>query len=430
MTIKSTRRNFIRKSLAASVTMPVFNMALFNEVEAASKKLKGKSASDVASDETFWYQVQKAYTVSPHFINLENGYFSLVSDEVLEAQLKNVQMINEQPSMYMRTRQWGDRANIKRQLADFGGVSPDEIALLRNTTEALNIVIQGIEMNAGDEAIVSDQDYGSMLEAFEMRAKRFGTVVKKIRLPLHPKSDEEVVAAFEAAITPKTKVIHVTHMINLSGQILPVRKIADMAHSKGIEVISDSAHAFGHIPYKIPDLDCDYMGTSLHKWLGCPLGLGMLYVKKEKIKDLWPLMGDVNLPEDDIRKLEHIGTHPCSADLAIANAIKFHNMIGSERKAARLHYLKSYWLKKAQNIPNIIINTPAEAERSCGIGNVGVKGISPSKLADILYDKYKVFTVAINHSAIKGVRVTPHLYTTTHELDIFVKALEEIGENM
>lgn len=426
----NSRRNFIHKSLAASAAVPMFNMAFLGKIEAATKPLIGKSAKEVASDEAFWYQVQKAYTVSPHFINLENGYFSLVADEVLEGQLKNIKMINEQPSMYMRTKQWDDRAAIKKQLANFGGVSPDEIALLRNTTEALNIVIQGIEMQAGDEAIISTQDYGSMIEAFEMRAKRFGTVVKKIDLPLHPKSDEEIVELFEAAITPKTKVMLVTHLINLSGQILPVRKIADMAHKRGIEVISDSAHAFGHIPYKIPDLDCDYMGTSLHKWMGCPLGLGMLYVKKEKIKDLWPLMGDVNMPEDDIRKLEHIGTHPCSADLAIANAIKFHNMIGSERKAARLFYLKDYWLQKAKNIPNIIINTPAEEGRSCGLGNVGVEGIEPSKLAKILYNKYKIFTVAINHPSIKGVRVTPHLYTTTHELDSFVNALSEIGESM
>ena len=427
---KTTRRNFLQKTVMASASVPVFNLAFIDTLQAGITQYKNKSAQEIAADETFWYQIQKAFTVSPHFTNLENGYFSLAADEVLEAQLKNIRMINEQPSWYMRKRQWEDRAAIKERLAKFAGVSPEEIAILRNTTEALNIVIQGVEMKAGDEAIVSDQDYGSMLEAFEMRSKRFGTVVKKVNIPLHPKSDEEIVALFEAAITPKTKVILVTHLINLSGQILPVKKIADMAHSKGIEVISDSAHAFGQLKFKIPDLHCDYMGTSLHKWLGCPLGLGMLYVKKEKIKGLWPLMGDVNMPDDDIRKLEHIGTHPCSADLAIANAIKFHETIGADRKAARLFYLKNYWTERAANIPNVIINTPKEESRSCAIANVGIKGISPSELAKILYNRYKIFTVAINHTAIKGVRVTPHLYTTLSELDNFVKALEEISESM
>ncbi len=426
----NTRRNFLQKTMMASASIPILNLAFMESLKAGIAEHKDKSAKEIAADETFWYQIQKAYTVSPHFTNLENGYFSLAADEVLEAQLKNIRMINEQPSWYMRKRQWEDRAAIKERLANLAGVSPEEIALLRNTTEALNIVIQGIDMQAGDEAIVSDQDYGSMLEAFDMRSKRFGIVVKKVNIPLHPKSDEEIVALFESAITPKTKVIHVTHLINLSGQILPVKKIADMAHSKGIEVISDSAHAFGQLNFKIPELDCDYMGTSLHKWLGCPLGLGMLYVKKEKIKGLWPLMGDVNMPDDDIRKLEHIGTHPCSADLAIANAIKFHEMIGADRKAARLFYLKNYWTEKAADIPNVIINTPKEKSRSCAIANVGIEGISPAELAEILYKRYKIFTVAIDHTAIKGVRVTPHLYTTTSELDNFVKALEEISESM
>ncbi|MEM1136511.1 MAG: aminotransferase class V-fold PLP-dependent enzyme [Bacteroidota bacterium] len=428
--MQTARRSFLKQSLKVAATVPALNLAFFDEVKAASLTLVGKTDKQIASDESFWYQVQKAYTVSPHFINLENGYFSLAADEVLEAQLKNIRMINEKPSWYMRKKQWEDRAAIKKQLADFAGVTVEEIALLRNTTEALNIVIQGINMDRGDEAIMSTQDYGSMLEAFEYRSKRFGTVNKKIDLPLHPKNDDEIVTLFEKEISSRTKVILVTHMINLTGQILPVRKIAEMAHSKGVEVISDSAHAFAHIKFKIPDLACDYLGTSLHKWLGTPLGLGMLYVKKEKIPNVWPLIGDIHFADDDIRKFEHIGTHPCSADLAIANALRFHELIGSNRKEQRLRYLKSYWMEKAANLPHIIVNTPKASSRSCAIGNVGVEGISPSKLADILYEKYRVFTVAINHKDIKGVRVTPHLYTTIKDLDVFVNALEEISSEI
>lgn len=428
--MQTARRNFLRQTLKATAAVPVLSLSFFEDLQAATLQLNGKTNLQVASDEAFWYQVQKSFTVSPHFINLENGYFTLAADEVIEAQIKNIRMINEQPSWYMRRMQWDDRLAIKKKLADFAGVSHEEIALLRNTTEALNVVIQGLDMKAGDEAVMTNQDYGSMLEAFNLKAKRYGTVNKEIDLPLHPKSDQEIVDLYEKAITPKTKVILVTHLINLNGHVLPVRKIADMAHSKGVEVISDSAHAFAHVDFKIPDLDCDYLGTSLHKWLGASLGLGMLYVKKDKITNLWPLLGDTGMPEDDIRKFEHIGTHACSSDLALANALRFHNLIGSSRKEQRLRYLKNYWMEKVADYPNIVLNTPKEDQRSCAIGNVGVQGMEPAKLEEVLFEKYKIFTVAINHKDIKGVRVTPHLYTTTKDLDVFVSALQEISSSM
>ena len=428
--MQTARRNFLKQTFRATASIPVLSLSFFENVQAASLKVEGKNDLQIASDEGFWYQVQKSFTVSPHFINLENGYFTLAADEVIDAQIRNIKMINEQPSWYMRKKQWDDRAAIKKMVAEFAGVSPEEIALLRNTTEALNVVILGLNMNAGDEAVMTNQDYGSMLEAFRLKGKRYGTINKEIDLPLHPKSDDEIVELYEKAITPKTKVILVTHMINLNGHVLPVRKIADMAHSKGVEVISDSAHAFAHVDFKIPDLDCDYLGTSLHKWLGASLGLGMLYVKKDKISNLWPLLGDTGRADDDIRKFEHIGTHACSSDLALANALRFHQLIGSNRKEQRLRYLKNYWMEKVADYPNIILNTPKEDHRSCAIGNVGVEGMEPAKLEEVLFDKYKIFTVAINHKDIKGVRVTPHLYTTTKDLDVFVSALKEISSSM
>ena len=429
--MQHSRRNFIRQ--AGNVTLglsalSVFNPLFANNVATAGSKIAHLSAKDAAQDEDFWYQVQKAYRQSPHFINLESGYYSPEPLEVLESQLDNIKMINEQPSFYMRRRQWDEKKAIKDQLADFAGVSADEIVITRNTTEALDTVILGMDLKPGDEAVMTDQDYGSMLETFEMRARRFGIVNKVIKIPLHPKNDNEIVDAYEKAITKKTKVILVTHLINLTGQILPARAIAEMAHAKGIEVIVDAAHSFAHVDYKIPDLGCDYYGTSLHKWLCCPLGTGMLYMKKEKIEKTWPLFGDTGQPVDSITKFEHIGTHPVSTNLTIAAAIKFHNSIGSKRKEERLRYLKNYWVTSVKDLPKVIINTPFEDERSCGLANFAIEGMEPGAVADYLYNKHKIFTVGINRESVKGVRVTPHLYTTKPELDLLVKAIKELSE--
>lgn len=428
--MQHSRRNFIRKTGNATLglsALVTFNPLFAQRVETASKKIAHLNAKDAAQDEDFWYQVQKAYRQSPRFINLESGYFSPEPLEVLESQFDNIKMINEQPSFYMRRKQWDDKKEIKQQLAEFAGVSADEIVVTRNTTESLDTIILGMDLKQGDEAIMTNQDYGSMLEAFAMRAKRFGIVNKVISIPLHPKNDHEIVDAYEKAITNKTKVILVTHLINLTGQILPARKIADLAHAKGIEVIVDAAHSFAHLDYKIPELDCDYYGASLHKWLSCPLGTGIMYMKKEKIAKTWPLFGDVKQPVDSIRKFEHIGTHPVSTNLTIAAAIKFHNSIGSKRKEERLRYLKNYWVNKVKDMPKVIINTPFEDQRSCGLGNFAIEGMPPGAVADYLYNRHKIFTVAINREAIKGVRVTPNLYTTLPELDLLAKAIGELS---
>ena len=429
--MQQSRRNFIQK--AGNATLGLSALAIFNplyahDVESASKKVAHLSPKDAAQDEDFWYQVQKAYRQSPHFINLESGYYSPEPLEVLESQLDNIKMINEQPSFYMRRRQWDDKKAIKEQLANFAGVSADEIVITRNTTESLDTIILGMDLKPGDEAIMTDQDYGSMLETFEMRARRFGIKNKIISLPLHPKNDNEIVDAYEKAITNKTKVLLVTHLINLTGQILPVRAIAEMAHAKGIEIIVDAAHSFAQLDYKIPELDCDYYGASLHKWLCCPLGTGIMYMKKEKIEKTWPLFGDTSQPVDSIAKFEHIGTHPVSTNLTIAAAIKFHNSIGSKRKEERLRYLKNYWVEQVKDLPKVIINTPFEDERSCALANFAIEGMQPKAVADYLYDKHKIFTVGINRDSIQGVRVTPHLYTTKPELDLLVKAIQELSE--
>jgi len=424
------RRNFIKHGGLATlgaVSLPYRNPQELSQIRKALLSVEHLPAKEVAHHEDFWYQVQKSFKQSPHFTNLENGYFCCQPLEVMEAQMNNIRMINERPSHYMRTQQHEDRQNIKRQLASLAGCSTEEIVITRNTTESLNTIIAGMDFQPGDEAILCDQDYGSMQEQFEMQSRRQGLVLKWIELPLHPESDEEIVSRYEAAITPQTKVMLATHLINISGQVLPVKKIADMAHKHDVEVICDGAHSFAHIDFKIPDLGCDYFGASLHKWLCCPLGSGLMYIKKDHIHKIWPLYGDVHKKADDISKFEHYGTHPCSTDRTIADAIHYHQMIGAERKMERLRYLRNYWVDQVKDLPKVRINSPLEWERSCAIGNVAIEGMTPQELATYLFDEHRIFTVAINRQSVKGVRVTPHLYTTLRDLDKLIHAINQLS---
>ncbi|MFT5568071.1 MAG: selenocysteine lyase/cysteine desulfurase [Cyclobacteriaceae bacterium] len=427
---QKSRRSFLQRvgglgvgGLGLTSFAPILN----KELDLLLQEKSSRDPEVLAKDESYWYPVQKAYVQSSHFINLESGYFSPQSQEVMEAQLRNIQMINEQPSFYMRRRQFDEKRAVKMKLAQLAGVSPEEIVITRNTTESLNTVILGMKLAPGDEVIMSSQDYGSMLEAFAMRSARYGSRNVIIDLPLIPSSDEDVLDRYEEAITPRTKAIHVTHMINLTGQILPVRKLADLAHKNGLEIIVDAAHSFAHLDYKLPELDCDYYGASLHKWLCAPLGSGILYMKKQNISKLWPLYGDVNMPSDDIAKFEHIGTHPVSTHLTISSAIEFHLAIGAAYKEARLRYLKDYWIDQVKELPNLIVNTPLSKNRSCALANVGVKGMKPSVLASKLYDDFRIFTVAIERDGVQGIRVTPHLYTRLDQLDQLVAALKQLA---
>ena len=424
------RRAFLRQMSGLSAGMfilPWQNEQLLCDIEAAAGRIAHLHPEEAARDEEFWSLVQRAYRQSPHFINLENGYFSPQPVEVMEAQQENIRMINEIPSFYMRRRQFEEKEGVKVQLADFAGCSPEEIVITRNTTESLDTVIAGVDFEAGDEAVMCDQDYGSMLEAFDQQARRRGLANVIIDLPLHPGSDSEIVERYERAITSRTRIMLVTQLINITGQVLPVRKICDMAHSHEVEVIVDGAHAFAQLDFKIPDLNCDYFGASLHKWLCCPLGAGILYVRKDKIGKVWPLFGDATYPANDIRKFEHIGTHPVSTNLTIANALRFQDLIGSKRKEERLRYLKEYWTLKVKEVPGVRLNTPWEKERSSAIANLAVDGMTPAQLADHLFNEHRIFTVAIDRKAVKGVRITPHLYTRLEDLDKLVAAVEKLA---
>lgn len=419
---QTSKRQFLKNITGLSV----FSMINLDELLANHIST---SPTDLARDEDFWQQIRKAYHVTQDFIHLENGYYSLASTKVLEAYIKHIKTVNEVSSYYMRTRQFDDKLLIRKQLAELLSCSHEELIITRNTTESLDTIISGINWKEGDEAVMAAQDYGAMLDMFKLQARRYGMVNKIISIPNHPKNDEEIVALYENTITPKTRLLMVCQMVNITGQIMPVKKIVEMAHRHGVEVLVDGAHAFAQLDFKINDLGgCDYYGSSLHKWLGTPLGAGILYVRKDKIKQIWQLYGDVSFQDDDIRKLNHTGTHPVATDLAIQDAIKFHQKIGIKRKEARLRFLQRYWTEKVRNCPNIVVNTPQHSQRACAIANVGIKNLLPADLAKILFDKYKIFTVAINYADVFGVRVTPHLYTSTQELDNFVKALKELAK--
>lgn len=380
----------------------------------------------MANDETFWAGIRKGFKIKPDYINLENGYYCFLPQETLEYYIKHIRDVNYQGSYYMRTVQWDNKKAMAAKLAAVAGCSTEELIITRNTTESLDMIIGGMDWKPGDEAVMAEQDYGAMLEMFKQVSKRYGVVNKIISVPNNPASDDEIVSLYANAITPKTKLLMVCHMVNITGQILPVQKICDMAHSKGVKVMVDGAHAFAHIRYSIPDLRCDYYGASLHKWLSVPLGAGLLYIKKENIEKIWPLLAEGERKEDDISRLNHIGTHPVHTDLAIANAIDYYQKIGPERKEARLRYLQHYWTDKVRELPHVIINTPVDIQRSCGIANVGIRNMKPADLASTLFKKYKIYTVAIDYAGVRGCRITPNVYTTPNELDQLVKALTEL----
>jgi selenocysteine lyase/cysteine desulfurase len=414
------KRDFLKSMAFTGLAIPLGFEKLFSEN-------KHKSASTLAVDDDFWLNLRNQYQLKPDYINLENGYYNLMPKPILDACIKQLEQLNYEASFYKRTKMTEDKVMVRETLAQFLGCEKEEVIITRNTTESMDTVICGIDWKAGDEAVMAEQDYGAMLDMFKQQAKRYGMVNKIISIPNHPKSDEEIVKLYEDAITKNTKLIMLSHMINITGQILPVKKICDMAHAKGVKVLVDGAHAIAHFEFKISDLNCDYYASSLHKWLSVPLGAGMLYVQKNNIEGLWPLFGEQGYATNDIRKLNHTGTHPMHTELTIPFAIHFYQTIGAQRKEERLQYLKQYWTNKVASNPNIILNTPIDANRSCAIANVGIKNMAPAVMAETLLKKYKIWTVAISYANVHGCRITPNVYTTTKELDQFVSALNEMS---
>ena len=415
------KRRFI-KSLGALSFSPLIFANELSDFKPISKTLPF-----INNEDKLWKTVRSHYTLKEEYINLESGYYNIIPNPILEHFINHVKHVNIEGSFYMRKDLNKNKDRVTSELANLVGSSSDQIAITRNATESLDLVISGFPWKKGDEAIYAKQDYGTMKEMFEQISNRYGVVNKVISVPNHPKNDEEIVSLYESQITSKTKLIMVCHMINITGQILPIKKICEMAHNYGVEVMVDGAHCVGHFDFSIDDFNCDYYGSSLHKWLATPLGAGLLYVNKNKTHKIWPLLANGNTNKSDIKRLNHIGTHPVHTDLAISNSIDYLKWIGMERKEKRMRFLQRYWSDKLRNVNNVIVNTPIDIDRSCGIGNVGLTNMSPSKMEDLLFEKYKIFTVAIDYANVKGCRISPNIFTTTKELDSFVDAVKELS---
>jgi selenocysteine lyase/cysteine desulfurase len=418
------KASFLTGSLAFS---PFLNAKSLAEIQ--HQISKQPSNVDLVRDEDFWKWIRQAYTVSGSIINLNNGGVSPQPQVVQAAQERYNELCNETPTYYMWRILEQNREPIREKLAELAGCSSEEIAVNRNATEALDTVIFGLQLQKGDEVVLTQYDYPNMMQAWKQREMRDGIRLKWVQLDL-PKEDENYfVQKFVELFTPKTKVVHITHMINWMGQILPVKKIAEEAHKRGIEVLVDAAHTFAQLDFKIPDLGADYLGTSLHKWLCAPFSTGMLYVKKEKIKNIYPLFPNNEPLSPDIRKFEVQGTRSFATEMAIAQAIDFHNLIGIQRKQARLQYLKNYWVEKCLSIPRFKINTSLKPEFACALAHFSLDGMPPEEVSNRLFQDFKIHTVAVVWEKISGVRVTPHVYTLTSELDKMVKAIEKLAQS-
>jgi len=428
--IANDRRIFLKQAATLAGAFSVnslFNQAHAADWQKASQKVNHLSHLEVARDEDYWSVIQRSYSVNPNIINLNNGGVSPSPIVVQQAVERYNQLSNEGPSYFMWRILDQGREPLREKLADLAGALPEEIAVNRNATESLNTIILGIDLNRGDEVIGTKQDYPHMIQAYQQRALREGIVYKQLSFDFPIEDDEQIVKAYEDAITPKTKLLHVTHMINWLGQVMPAQKICDMAHAKGIEVIVDGAHSFGLMDFKIPDLHCDYFGTSLHKFLSAPIGSGMMWIKKEKIGKVWPLVTSGSPHSNDIRKFEELGTRSFPIEQGIGEAINFHEGIGSKRKEERIRYLKDYWALKVQQIPKVKLHTSLNPKYSCAICGVSIDGMTPGELDSALFEKYKIHTVGIVWENISCVRVTPHVYTALPDLDKLVRAIGEIA---
>jgi isopenicillin-N epimerase len=394
-------------------------------VLAASRSVADTPPEKVAADEYYWREIQQSFTVDRSLINLNNGGVSPSPRVVQEAMQRHLQFSNEAPVHTMWRVLEPQVETVRQRLAATFGCDPEEMAITRNASESLEICIFGLDLKAGDEVLTTNQDYPRMLTSWRQRARREGIKLNLISFPVPPPSMDDLYERFVRAITPRTKVIHLCHITNLTGQIFPVKRICRLGRERGIEVIVDGAHAFAHFPFTHADLDCDYYGTSLHKWLLAPHGTGFLYVRKSKVKNLWPLMAAEPRQDEDIRKFEEIGTHPAANHNAIAEALTFHEGIGIERKAARLRYLKERWARRLEANKGVRVLTPYDPQQSCGLALFNVEGIDPGKLAAHLWDRHRIIVTPIVHDEFRGIRVTPNVYTTLGEVDMFCDAVEK-----
>lgn len=422
---KVSREKLLRsagKSLGLMALLSPTVSRLLDRVRRANDILDGADPIEAAKAEPYWLQIADAFSVGKKTLNLNSGWTSPSPKLVTEAYRRYRRQ--EDATAYTMWQMLQPQAEtIRAGLAELFGCSPDEIAITRNASESLQILLFGIDLRRGDEVISTTQDYPRMLTALRQRELREGPVLRLVKIPLNPQHSSEVVNAIESAISPKTRLILISHQINITGQILPVREICEMAHSKGIEAIVDGAHSLAQLDFKRDDLQCDFFGSSLHKWMYAPKGAGLLYVKKEKIPNVWALMASEDKNRSDIRKFEEIGTHSSATRLSIGEALLFHEAIGARRKEARLRYLTTYWMDRLRPVERITFNTPSDPARYCAIGNFSIAGTDPVKITDYLMNKHRIIATPVVHDEFSGVRITPNIFTAIEHLDRFVDAV-------
>ena len=420
----TSRRHFLAGLAGAGVALPTFSERAVAQIFKAETVAGSRDAAALASDEEYWSHIQRAFDTDRTMINLNNGGISPTPSHVLEQMIRDLRFTNELPVEHNWRILEPRMESTRRELAKEFGCDTEEMAVTRNASEALEIAILGIDLARGDEVLITNQNYGRMITTWEQRVRREGIVLTQIAFPVPLTDPKLFLKTLEAAITPRTKVIELPHITNLTGQILPIREVMKIARPRGIEVIVDGAHAFAHFPFTRDELDCDYYGTSLHKWMHAPIGAGFLYVRKEKIAKLWPMMAAAKERDTNIRKFEEIGTHPQANFNAVSVAITFHRGIGADRKIARLRYLRDQWAKALlAESPRVKVLTELGPDKAGAICMFGVEGIDPAKLGGWLLNNYKIVNTPIVHPEFNGIRITPSIYTTIDELDTFVGAV-------
>jgi isopenicillin-N epimerase len=424
------RRQFL-SSVGKGVGLAALSSAavasFLDELHAATASVSHLSAEQAAMDEDFWFSIQNSFTVTRGIINLNNGGVSPSPRIVTEAVVRYTWQQEDATAYTMWQILEPQSETIRTGLADVFGCDREEIAITRNASESLEVLLMGMDFKPGDEILTTTQDYPRMLTTLRQREQREGLVLKLVQIPIAPQNLSEITAAYEKGITKRTRLILISHMINITGQITPVKAVCELARSRGIETIVDGAHSFAQFNFRQQDLGCDYFGTSLHKWLYAPKGTGMLYVRRDRIGKIWPLFAAEKKQAGDIRKFEEIGTHSAAPRLAIGEAILFHNGIGAARKEARLRYLSRYWMNRLKDVPRVSFNTSFADEQSCAIANVAIEGLNPSEIGNHLMSAHKIFTTPIIHPEFRGLRITPNVYTTLKELDRFCDVMETLA---
>ena len=422
----TSRRSFVSGLAAASFGAATFRENAIASLFRANVIAGDRTPDEIAEDESYWTEIQRAFDTDRTLINLNNGGVSPTPSHVLEAMIRDLKFTNESPAEHMWRVLEPRIESVRRDLAREFGCDPEEMAITRNASEANEIMILGLDLQRGDEVVVSNQNYGRMLTTWDQRARREGIVVKQVSFKVPPPSQKYLFEQFVAAVTPRTKVIELPHITNLTGQIMPIRELVEFAKPRGIEVLVDGAHAFGHFPFKRDDIGADYYGTSLHKWLLAPIGTGFLYVRKAKQKKLWPLMAADAKQTEDIRKYEEIGTHPAANHNAISAAMAFHRGIGADRKIARLRYLRDRWAKRLlSESKRVRLLTPLDSKYSGALALVSIDGLEFGKLGAWLMSKHRIVNTPILHAEFNGLRITPNVYTTLDEIDIFADAMTQ-----